>query len=95
MYTYGTLNFPMTTRFVGIKEFRQNMATISEQAHKCKQRLIIMRKNKAIFELRPLSHKASVMESLLADLAEADADIKAGRVYTAEQVKKMLRVGRV
>lgn len=79
----------MTTRFVGLKEFRQNMAKISEEAHVKKQRLIILRKNKAIFELRPLSHKASVMESLLADLAEADADIKAGRVYTQEQVEKM------
>lgn len=85
----------MITRFVGIKEFRQNMATISEEAHKRKQRLIIMRKNKAIFELRPLSHKASVMENLLAALAEADADIKAGRVYTADQVKKMLRLRNV
>ena len=52
----------MITRFVGIKQFRQNMAKISDQARKKKERLIVLRKNKPIFELRPIQAKDALFE---------------------------------
>ncbi len=79
----------MTTRFIGTKELRQNMAKITKQARKKNERLIVLRKNEPIFELIPLSAKDSLAESLLRDVEEARADIKAGRVYSQKEVEKM------
>ncbi|MDO8435650.1 MAG: hypothetical protein Q7S89_03165 [bacterium] len=80
----------MTTRFVGIKEFRQNMAKISEEAHRKKQRLIILRKNQLLFELRPV--KDAPLEQLLLDVEEAKEDVRKGRTYTADAVGKLLNL---
>lgn len=80
----------MTTRIVGIKEFRQHMAVISETARKKKQRLIIMRNNKPLFELRPLDAKMTGIEKLLRDIEKARDDVKKGRTFTLDQVEKML-----
>lgn len=77
----------MTTKFIGVKEFRQNMAKISEQARKKNERLIVLRKNEPIFELRPLSKKAATLEKLSFDIQAGLEDIKAGRVYTHEEIK--------
>jgi len=79
----------MTTRFIGTKELRQNMATITKQALKKNERLIVLRKNEPIFELRPLSIKDSLTESFMRDIEEARADVKAGRVYSQKEVEKM------
>lgn len=80
----------MTTRFIGMKQLRQNMAKISRDAHKKNERLIILRKNEPIFELRPLSEKDSLIESFRREIAEAEADVKAGRVYSQEEIEKKL-----
>ena len=80
----------MTTRFVGIKELRQNMAKMANQALKKKERLIVLRKNVPVFELRPLSKQDATLERLLLDLQEAEDDVKAGRLHSQEEVEKML-----
>ena len=77
----------MTTKFIGIKELRQNMAKITEQARKNNQRLIVLRKNEPIFELRPLSKKDATLERLALDIQEGLEDVKAGRVYSHEEIK--------
>ena len=77
------------TRFIGLKEFRQNMAKFSEQAQKKGERLIILRKNKPLFELLPLSSEDAVLERLVHDIDEALEDVKQGRVYSHEEMKKM------
>ncbi len=79
----------MTTRFVGLKEFRQNMAKIANRSLKKRERLVLLRKNEPIFELRPLSKKDALVEGFLLSLREAEEDIKAGRVYSHEEVEKM------
>lgn len=77
----------MTTKMIGVKEFRQNMAKISEEVSKKNQRLIIMRKNKPIFELRPLSDKEVTLESLVMDINDSLDDMKNNRVYSHEEMK--------
>ena len=78
----------MTTRFVGLKELRQNMARITSDAYRKKERLIILRKNEPLFELRPLSKKDVVLERFLLSIREAEEDVKAGRVYTHEEIMR-------
>lgn len=80
----------MTTRLIGIKELRQNMAAISEAALKKNQRLIVLKKNRPVFELRPISPAMASLEQLLGSLEEAEADVRAGRVYSPGQAKKKL-----
>jgi antitoxin (DNA-binding transcriptional repressor) of toxin-antitoxin stability system len=82
----------MVTRFIGVKEFRQNMAKLAQKARKNNERLIILRKNEPIFELRPLSKKDATLEKLMRDIEEAREDVKAGRVYTTEEVRKNLGI---
>jgi len=78
----------MNTKFVGTKELRQNMAKITKDAQKDNQRIIVLRKNKPIFELRPLSDENALAESFRRDVEEARADKKAGRVYTQAQIEE-------
>jgi PHD/YefM family antitoxin component YafN of YafNO toxin-antitoxin module len=80
----------MTTQFVGIKEFRANMAVLSEAAVRQHRRLIILRKNKPLFELRPLDQKEASLESLLQGVTEAREDARRGRTYSAAQIRKEL-----
>jgi len=82
----------MTTRFVGLKEFRQNMAKISSQAQIKNQKLIILKKNQPIFELHPLSKKESILENLIKDVDEALDDVKNKRLLTQKEVENMLGV---
>ncbi len=82
----------MTTHFVGLKEFRQNMAKISIAAQKRNERLIVLRKNQPIFELRPLSESERVIERLMADIAKARRDVKNKKVYSLSQLKKELGI---
>lgn len=80
----------MTTTFIGLKELRKQLTRVSNETGKRRQRYIVMRKNKPIFELRPLSKKDALLENLHASIARGEADVKAGRTYTLTQARKML-----
>ena len=47
----------MTTKFIGVKEFRQNIAKIAKNSKKNNQRIVILNRNTPILEVRPLSNK--------------------------------------
>jgi len=80
----------MITKFIGIKELRQNMAKITQNALKKKERLIVFRRNKPLFELRPLSDKEVFEEYLRRDLDIALDQVKKGNVFSQEEVEKSL-----
>ncbi len=80
----------MTTKFVGTKELRQSMAKITKEAQDKNQRIIVLRKNKPVFELRPLTDEDALLESFRKDIEEALLDKKKGRVKSQAQVEKML-----
>ena len=91
MYTLGTLTKQyniMVTKFVGTKELRQNMAKITKDAQEKNERIIVLRKNKPIFELRPLSKEDSLSESFIREIEEARKQAKDGEVYSQEEVLK-------
>ncbi len=76
----------MTTKFVGVKELRQNMAKITKEAEEKNERLIILRKNRPIFELRPLSGKSIYKESFIRDIKKALEQAERGEVYSFDEV---------
>jgi hypothetical protein len=80
----------MVTRFIGVKEFRQNVAKIADRSRKNNERFIILRRNEPILEIRPLSKKDASLERLMLDVQQGKEDIKQGRVYTQDEVESML-----
>lgn len=77
----------MITKLIGVREFRQNIASLYRKATKNNWRFIVLNKNKPIFKVEPLSKKDATLEKLAMEIAEAREDVKKGRVYTAEQIR--------
>lgn len=80
----------MTTKFIGIREFRQNMARVSADARRKKYRLVILRKNKPVFAVTPLSEKEMFEQDLLHRVEKAEKDLKAGRTLTTTEIHQRL-----
>ena len=75
----------MTTKFIGIKEFRQNISDFTQKAQKSDVRYIIMNRNKPLFELKPFK-KDQELENIFADIVKAKEDIKKGKVYSQDDI---------
>jgi len=82
----------MTTKLIGVREFRQNMATLYAKAKKNNLRYIILNRNQPIFRVEPLSKKDAIIEKLTQEIEEAREDVKKGRLYTAEQIRRDLKL---
>ncbi len=82
----------MATRFVGLKEFRSNIAKITREAIKKHQTVVILRKNRPICELTPLigDEEGVYRPEFVRGIAEAERQVKKGQVYTPEEVRKYL-----
>lgn len=80
----------MTTQFIGIKDFRQNLARYTKQAQKKKIQYIVLRKNVPVFRVSPLDEKAMALEKLVAGIAESEDQIKNGEYYTQEEMFEMI-----
>ena len=89
MYLWCTLQ-DMNTTFVGVKEFRKNMAKYAVKARKAKGRFVVMNRNKPLFEIAPFPEDAS-LEKLFAEVLKAERDIASGRYRTHEQILRKLK----
>jgi len=78
----------MQVKILGIKEFRQNMSSIADQVAAKKYRFVIARKNKPVFELRPLTEKDLFLE----DVRKRIENAKNSKSYTTEEVIKLLNL---
>lgn len=78
----------MTTQFLGLKEFRQNLSTYTKKAKIKNIRFIILKKNVPVLEVKPLDEKQFTLEKLAMEIAEARKQVKQGKVYTQEQIMK-------
>jgi hypothetical protein len=81
----------MTTTFISIKEFRQNIATFAKRA-KAKagtERIIVMNRTTPLFEVTPFALDET-LGTLMVSLQEAKEDVKRGRVYSHDEVIEAL-----
>ncbi len=76
---------------IGAKEFRANMHKYSEQARKKGCSLLVMKKNKPIFEVKPLTPKEKFYQELEILAEKARKDLKEGKAYSSAQVLKIIR----
>ncbi|MBI4427312.1 MAG: hypothetical protein HY569_02420 [Candidatus Magasanikbacteria bacterium] len=82
----------MVTKLIGVREFRQNIASYYRKSIRNDWRFLIMNRNQPIFEVRPIRGKNATLEKLYADIAKAREDYKQGRYYTAEEMRKQLGI---
>jgi len=80
----------MTTKFLGVKEFRQNIAKYSKEAKENNIRYIILKKNIPILEVSPIDEKEFALDKLAKELNEAEIGMKKGEFYTHDEVLKEL-----
>jgi PHD/YefM family antitoxin component YafN of YafNO toxin-antitoxin module len=76
----------MTTKLIGIKEFRQNVTKLYKQDQTKNIQYVVLNRNQPIFKVSPLSEKDTIIEKLAIDVEEARNDIKNGRVFDFEDV---------
>lgn len=75
----------MDTKFVGIKEFRQNISEYVRKARKANTRFVVVNHNKPLFEMMPFDEDET-LDSLFSDVLKAKKDVAEGKVYTQEQI---------
>lgn len=80
----------MTTKLVGMKEFRQNLASYTRNSRTKNIRYIILKKNIPVLEVRPIDEKAFAREKFRLKLVEAHEQYKRGEYYSHEEVMKEL-----
>ncbi len=81
----------MTTKFIGMKDFRQNMSKYTKESNEFKIKFIVLKKNVPVLEINPIDEKEYAYMKLSKELNEAEQQIKEGKSYTQEEV--MLEFG--
>lgn len=76
----------MNTTFIGVKDFRQNMAMYAKKAQKGTTRFVVMNRNMPLFEVAPFDEDAT-LESVFVKVMAAKAEVADGKFYTHEEVK--------
>ncbi len=71
---------------IGVREFRQNIASLYEKAKKNNLRYVVLNRNQPIFTVSPIKKKDAIIEKLAYDVEVAREDVKKGRVYAFEDV---------
>lgn len=78
-----------TTKFIGIKEFRQHMALFAKTAREQKQRIVVMNRNRPLFTVTPFAED-EYLDTFVNSMVKAEADIAAGRVVSHDELVKRL-----
>ena len=78
----------MTTKFVGMKDFRQNMSKYTKQANIKQIRYIILKKNVPVLEINPIDEKDFAYIRLSQEIESSERQIKEGKCYTQAEVMK-------
>ncbi len=81
----------MNIKFVGVKDFRQNMSDYAKRARNSGTRFIVMNRNKPLFEIKPFAEDV-YLDSFVADVLKAEADVARGNYHTHEDVLRELGI---
>ena len=91
VYTLDTPKITyMKTQFVGLKEFRQNLAHYVEEAQEKKTSFIIMKKNTPVLHVQAIDPEEYEISVIKKELQEAKDEIDKGNYYTHDEVLKTL-----
>lgn len=82
----------MTTKTVGLKEFRQNLSFYAKTAQENNIHFIVFKKNVPILDVKPIDKKALVMKKLAKEIKLARKQVKEGDICTQEEVMKKFNI---
>jgi len=74
----------MTTKIIGIKEYRQNITTLWKEAREKNIRYIVMYHSKPVFEVNPLQDEDELVDLLRKEIEEAREQAKKGETVFHE-----------
>jgi len=78
----------MITKFIGMKDFRQNISKYTKEANKKNIKYIILKRNVPVLEINPIDEKKIAYTKLNEELNESEKQIKKGDFYTQNEVMK-------
>ena len=81
----------MNIKFIGIKDFRSNIAEYTQQARTSGVRYIVMNRNKPLFEIKPFADD-EYLDSVVASVARAEAEVVEGKYHTQKEVLQELGI---
>ena len=81
----------MITKYIGVKEFRQNIAKYAALAKRHGWRYVVSSRGEPIFEVKALSQKDAILVKLAVDIAAARRQIRNSKAYTLDQIFQMLK----
>lgn len=79
----------MTTRTIGIKEFRQNISKLSEEKN---VRFIVMNHSKPIFRVEPIDEDQLILEKYADQIDRGLHESKNGKTTSAAALRKRLKL---
>ncbi len=74
----------MTTKIIGIKEYRQNITTLWKEAREKNIRYIVMYHAQPVFEVMPLQDKDQLVDLLREEVKTAREQAKKGKIISHE-----------
>lgn len=80
----------MTTKVIGIKEFRTNITSLWKKARKQNVNYIVMYHSQPILNIRPIHDEEFILEKLAADIQAARQQAKHGQLYSQAEVRRQL-----
>jgi antitoxin (DNA-binding transcriptional repressor) of toxin-antitoxin stability system len=82
----------MTTKFIGVKDFRQNMAKYAKQAKSGKVRYVVMNRTKPLFEITPFAgdEEGVYSDEFLRAIQEGLRDMAEGNTISHEEMLELL-----
>jgi hypothetical protein len=82
----------MTTKIIGIKDFRKNITSIWKEAREKNISYIVMHHTVPIFKVDPIDEEEMILENLVKDVEEAREQVKKGQTYGESEVYKKLGI---
>lgn len=81
----------MSTKLIGLKEFRQNLSFFTKKVENKQMRIIVLKKkNKPVLKIDPINKQEFMLENLIRETQQAREQIKKGKINTIEEVRKKL-----
>ncbi|MBD3270367.1 hypothetical protein GF376_02475 [Candidatus Peregrinibacteria bacterium] len=80
----------MTTKIIGIKEFRRNITSMWKEARQKNIRFIVMHHSTPVFEVNPIKEDELILERFAKDISIARKQVQKGQIQTFEDTYKEL-----
>ena len=79
----------MTTRTIGIKEFRQNISKLSEEKN---VRFIVMNHSRPVFKVEPIDEDQLILEKYADQIDRGLKEAKKGKTTSSTALRKRLQL---